>query len=228
MLNTFLSNVATGLATKNRYRISISGRGPSAVGGFSEASDLMCESIEFPGQNFSSSPDLLRYGPSREAATGVTYAPITASFMCSPDMREKRFFEVWQSLVMDMDTWEPRFYQDYIGGMKIYQLDRQDNSSYMVELFEVYPKTITAQDLGYATNDAYHTIAVELIFHHWKWARDRTPWKTVTSESVIEGPIEPIERKTTIATESIKEGMGMVRTYAHTIDKDETTTTGPS
>ena len=51
---------------------------------------------------------------------------------------------------MDMNTWEPKFYADYIGGMKIYQLDRANNATYVVELFEVYPKTITAQDLGYA------------------------------------------------------------------------------
>ena len=52
--------------------------------------------------------------------------------------------------------------------MKIYQLDKANNVTYVVALFEVYPKTITAQDLGYATNDAYHTIAVELIYHHWE------------------------------------------------------------
>ena len=154
MLSTFVATVAgRGLATKNRYRISVAP--PSSLGKMDNSIALMCESIEFPGQNFSSQPDLLRYGPSREMATGVTYAPITATFICSPDMYEKRFFENWQLLVMDMYTWEPRFYKDYIGGLKVYQLDRANNATYVVELFEVYPKTITAQDLGYATNDAY-------------------------------------------------------------------------
>ena len=227
MLNTFLANMASSdVARKNRYKIEITNVPSGMV--FTERMALMCESIEFPGQNMMSSPDMMRYGPPRESVTGVSYASITAAFICSPDMREKKFFQDWQELVMDMGTWEPKYYKDYTGGTKIYQLDRADNATYVVELFEVYPKTITAQDLSYATADAYHTIAVELMFHKWKWVNDRTPWKTVTSESVIEGPIEPIERKTTIATESIKEGMGMVRTYAHTIDKDETTTTGPS
>ena len=147
---------------------------PSSLGNMDNSIALMCESIEFPGQNFTSQPDLLRYGPGREMATGVNYAPITATFMCSPDMFEKRFFENWQLLVMDMYTWEPRFYEDYIGGLKVYQLDRANNATYVVELFEVYPKTITAQDLSYATNDAYHTIAVEFIYHHWEWADEAT------------------------------------------------------
>ena len=184
MLSTFVATVAgRGLATKNRYRMSIAP--PRSLGKMDNSIALMCESIEFPGQNFSSQPDLLRYGPSREMATGVTYAPITASFICSPDMYEKRFFENWQLLVMDMYTWEPRFYKDYIGGLKVYQLDRANNTTYVVELFEVYPKTITAQDLGYAQADAFHTVSVELMFHHWEWSDELTiPAKTATSISV--------------------------------------------
>ncbi len=187
MLSTFVSNVAgKGLATKNRYRISIAP--PQTLDPPAIDIALMCESIEFPGQNFSSQPDQLRYGPSREMATGIIFAPITATFMCSPDMYEKRFFENWQLLVMDMHSWEPRFYKDYIGGLKIYQLDRANNTTYVVELFEVYPKTITAQDLGYATNDAYHTIAVEFIYHHWQWLDEATiPARPATSISVDNG-----------------------------------------
>ena len=130
MLSTFVATVAgRGLATKNRYRVSVAP--PSSLGKMDNSIALMCESIEFPGQNFSSQPDLLRYGPSREMATGVTYAPITATFICSPDMYEKRFFENWQLLVMDMYTWESRFYKDYIGGLKVYQLDRANNATYL-------------------------------------------------------------------------------------------------
>ena len=168
MLNNFLATIAySDVARKNRYRVEITDSPINLGSSQSERLAMMCESIEFPGRNFMSAPDLLRYGPPREMATGVTYAPINATFICSPNMIEKRFFEAWQTFAIDMDTWEPRFYKDYTGGLKIYQLDKQDKPTYIIELFEVYPKTITAQDLGYGTNDAYQTIAVELIYHHW-------------------------------------------------------------
>ena len=134
----------------------------------------MCESIEFPGQNFISAPDALRYGPPRESVTGVTYAPITATFICNYQMYEKRWFEAWQNQCMDMNTWEPNYYKDYTGELKIYQLDRDNAATYVVELFEVYPKTITAQALSNATNDAYHTLSVELMYHHWEYAAEET------------------------------------------------------
>ena len=176
MLSSFQATIASsGLARPNRYRINISGKGPAAAGGNTSALFLMCESISFPGQNMMSSADSLRYGPAREFINGVSYGPISASFICSPDMREKRFFERWQEQTMDLSTWEPKYYADYIGDMKIYQLDRDNRATYVVELFEVYPKTVTEQALSYASNDAYQTIAVELDYHHWKYANERSP-----------------------------------------------------
>ena len=176
MLSSFQATIAaSGFARPNRYRINISGRGPAAAGGNTEALYMMCESISFPGQNMMSTADSLRFGPEREFITGVSYGPISASFICSPDMREKRFFERWQEQTIDLTTWEPKYYNDYIGNMKIYQLDRDNRATYVVELFEVYPKTVTEQALGYASNDAYQTIAVELDYHHWKYANERSP-----------------------------------------------------
>ena len=167
-----------GFARPNRYRINISGNGPAAAGGFTMPDySMMCESVSFPGQNMMSSADTLRFGPEREFITGVSYGPISASFICSPDMREKRFFERWQEQTIDLTTWEPKYYSDYIGNMKIYQLDRDNRATYVVELFEVYPKTVTEQALGYASNDAYQTISVELDYHHWVYANERSPKK---------------------------------------------------
>ena len=200
---------SSDVARKNRYKIEITNVPSGMV--FTERMALMCESIEFPGQNMMSSPDMMRYGPPRESVTGVSYASITAAFICSPDMREKKFFQDWQELVMDMGTWEPKYYKDYIGGTKIYQLDRADNATYVVELFEVYPKTITAQDLSYATADAYHTIAVELMFHKWKWVNkaDRLgppDFGKAFSDSVKERAIDAVKewKKPTSATDSVK------------------------
>ena len=175
MLSTFLGNItSSGLARKNRFRMDLFGNGPQSAGGFRQHMAMMCESIEFPGQNMMSSADTLRFGPQREFINGVTYGAINASFIMSPDMYIKRFFERWQEQTMDMTTWEPKYYEDYIGGAKIYQLDRDNSATYVVELFEVYPKTITAQDVGNAQADAYQTLAVELEFHHWKFANERT------------------------------------------------------
>ena len=176
MLTNFNERLQTaGVAQPNRYRIHFTGQGPSLAGKWDQSIGLMCESIEFPGRNFMSNPDALRYGPPREAISGVTYAPITATFICSAEMFEKRWFEIWQEQSMDFNTWEPNYYKDYIGDLKIFQLDRDNAATYVISLFEVYPKTITAQSLGSATNDTYHTVSVELMYHHWEYMAETTP-----------------------------------------------------
>ena len=175
MLTKFAERLGSkGVAQPNKYRIHFTGNGPSLAGGWDDAIGMMCESIEFPGQNFMSAPDALRYGPPREAVSGVTYAPITATFICNYQMYEKRWFEAWQNNVMDFNTYEPNYYKDYTGDLKIFQLDRDNAATYVVELFEVYPKTITAQTLGSATNDTYHTVSVEFMYHHWEYAAEET------------------------------------------------------
>ena len=175
MLTKFSERLSSrGVAQPNRYRIQFMGQGPSTAGGWDDAIGMMCESIEFPGQNFMSAPDALRYGPPRESVTGVTYAPITATFICNYQMYEKRWFEAWQNQIMDFNTWEPNYYKDYTGELKIYQLDKDNAATYVVELFEVYPKTITAQALSNSTNDSYHTLSVELMYHHWEYAAEET------------------------------------------------------
>ena len=168
-LNAFTSAISNGLARKNRYRVTLTGNGPTIAGGFSEELGLMCESIEFPGQNLMSEPDILRNGPPRESVTQATYGSVNATFICSEDMREKRYFERWQEYVISMHSWEPGFYKDYIGDMTIYSLSRVgDEPTYGIEIFEVYPKTLTAQSVGNAEMDSYQTIEVEFMFHTWK------------------------------------------------------------
>ena len=52
--------------------------------------------------------------------------------------------------------------------MQIIQDDRQDDAAYRVKLFEVYPKTITQMDVGYASNDVYQSLSIEFQYHKWR------------------------------------------------------------
>ena len=66
---------------------------------------LRCESISFPGRNLDTTPDTNIYGPTREIVNGFSFAEISGTFVCSSDMREKLFFETWQRLAFDPQTW---------------------------------------------------------------------------------------------------------------------------
>ena len=54
---------------------------------------LRCESISMPGQNVRSVPDSLRFGPEREQAQGMTYGPISATFISDRLQVRKHFLK---------------------------------------------------------------------------------------------------------------------------------------
>ena len=106
---------------QNRYRVSITG--PRGV---SEAVNLMCETAAFPGQNMRTSTDDLRNGPVREIVHGTTYVPITLNFVCTTGMPEKKWFENWQTFMVERRNaiqWQSRYYKDYVGEISMFSLD---------------------------------------------------------------------------------------------------------
>ena len=162
-----------------------------AFGGISDTirkTSLACESISFPGRNIDTSPDTNIYGPGREIATGFSYAEISATFRCSSDMREKRYFEAWQRLSYDNVTWSMQYYENYIGAVQIFQLDEEDNIMYGVELVEAFPKNIGAQTLDYSATDQIHKLPVTFSY---RW------WKNIEDEPKVNEPVEEVSTSTT-------------------------------
>ena len=189
VLNEFLGLFRSddGIARPNRYEIILYAPSTNVTAGKSSLSDvysqiltekkgegidrrtsLRCQSISFPGRNLDTTPDTNIYGPTREIVNGFSFGEITANFLCSSDLKEKEFFELWQSHAFNPETWALKYYDDYVGGMDIYQLDEKDVRRYGIKLFEVFPKTISAQGLSYGTNNTATTVDVGFSFRHWK------------------------------------------------------------
>ena len=129
--------------------------------------NLMCQDVTFPGQNIRTSTDDLRQGPTREIGQAVTYGSTNMTFICTPGLPEKLFFEAWQGLMFNRITWQAKYYKSYIGQIKLRQLDRTDMVRYGVILYEAYPKIINAQDYSNTAADTMQTLQVEFNFHHW-------------------------------------------------------------
>ena len=165
-LNTFIETIKSkDLVRQNRFSIHI--QGPHGV---DRDVNMLAESVSMPGQNILSVPDDLRFGPQREHAQGYTYGPISFTFLCTPGMPEKVYFEDWQDLVVNKNAnqWTANYYRDYIGEIKINQLDRSDSTNYTVEIHEAYPKTVNAQEFSLGSTDAYQTISVEIAYRWWE------------------------------------------------------------
>ena len=167
-LKDFLAVIQnTDVARSNRFVVEIQ---PPEMAGLKpqQQINLMCQDVTFPGQNIRTSTDDLRQGPTREIAQAVTYGSTNMTFICTPGLPEKLFFEAWQKLMYNSVTWQAKYYKSYIGQIKLRQLDRTDMVRYGIILYEAYPKIINAQDFSNTASDTIQTLQVEFAFHHWE------------------------------------------------------------
>ena len=127
-----------------------------------------CNSITFPPRTIDTVADENIYGPARKIAQGYTYGDITGKFYCHNDMREKKFFETWQRLSYNPQTFAMGYYDDYVGTIQIYQLDAKGNRTYGCELIECFPNTIGEQGLDASQAGNVMEVSVTFSYRYWK------------------------------------------------------------
>ena len=173
--------------------------GEMFANGTARKTALRCQSFEFPGRNLDTAPDTNIYGPTREIVQGYSFAETTAIFQCSSDMKEKRFFETWQRLAYNPQTWAMQYYNDYVGSIKIFQLDETDRQRYGVELVEAFPKTIAAQTLDYSTTNAIQTVSITFSYRYWKDLKDEADLPKPLTDRIADAVLNTVESKITSA-----------------------------
>ena len=131
------------------------------------------ESVDMPGRTLDTT-DFKTYGPKRSIVTGHSFSgEITMTVYCDKYLRQRGFFETWQKAAFDQGTNNVHFYDEYTGGLRIYQLGSfaenadRDRISYGVELFECFPKTISAVSYNQGSENEIQKISVSLAFKSW-------------------------------------------------------------
>jgi len=180
MLSEF--NSKDGFAKTNRWEILITpptgNRGGSTGNVFApimganngegvvQKAALMCEAFSFPGRNLTTTPDSNLYGPEREMVNGYTFGDISSTFRLSSDQKEKQFFDTWQRLAYNPQDFSIGYYYDYVGEIRLYQLDEQDNRRYGIKLLECFPKTVDQMAVTQGAGDLQR-VNVTWAYRYW-------------------------------------------------------------
>ena len=154
-----------------------------------------CFAAELPGRNIDTAPDTNIYGPEREIAQGWSFADIDATFQLSSDQKEKNFFDTWQRLSFNPDTWSMGYYDDYTGTIQIFQLDEQNERRYGVELIECFPKTIAAQTYDYSAVNQQQKVNVSFSYRYWKNLTDESRLPRSLSDRINTIVLNSVERQ---------------------------------
>ena len=169
-VDNFSAQIAKkGIASPNKFAVKFT-RVPSIALGKDKHSDLnlMCESVALAGRSVQSLLDR-QYGLNREVAyNGPTYTPITLAFLCSANYVEKRIFDRWNNMVVDISKgYDVAYYNSYIGEMQVIALDIKGNAAFTMIYKECWPKTISAIELNHSTLNTPVRITVEMQYAYW-------------------------------------------------------------
>ena len=189
-LNAVLGSYASkdGFAKQNRYEVVISlpagvtigdaeGAGKDALAssvqqwGRGESTRELCyrcDAISIPGRNLRTVANTNVYGPTHEMVQGLTFAEVGATFYCGSDLAERTFFENWQKVSYNPNTYNLNYYKEYVGTVDIYQLNEQDERTYGVRLEEAFPKTVEAMAIGHANSNSIQKVNVSLSYKYWR------------------------------------------------------------
>ena len=180
-------------ALPNRFEVLITRPGSSTSD--AKKVSMRCESVSLPGRNLNTVTDGNPYGPTREVVDGVTYAEdITMIFQASAGLDERIFFEKWQELAFNKQTWNVGYYNDYISTVEIYILDRQDQRRYGIKLLEAFPKTIGPTDLSQATNNEIIKISVSFSFRYWESLDANRQPPNLTNNNYLNAAVNSVEQ----------------------------------
>jgi len=130
-----------------------------------------CSAIAMPERTIETK-EIRHHGPAYKLAFDYKSADITATFYCDKFLRERSYFETWQSAVFSLQSQNYNFYDNYVSDINIFQLgqfasrNERDDITYAVKLFECFPKTIGPVQYSYE-NNAIQTFEVTFTFRYW-------------------------------------------------------------
>ena len=106
--------------------------------------------------------------PTSRYSTGSNLCRSCCIILCGSDLAERYFFEEWQKVTYNPDTYNINYYKEYVGAVEIYTLNEQGERTYGVRLKKRSPKTVDAIALGHASNNTINKVNVSFKYRYWR------------------------------------------------------------
>lgn len=150
-------NISGGVSRLEYFDCTIFG--PQQLQNFLNLRDLKfrIEAVDTPGRSINTTEYFL-YGPPQQVGVGVAYGEISLTVILSSDLRERKYFETWQdliignhrngnqSLVSSTNSFDIGYYDAYARdtSLTIQNYSETGTPTHSVKLIEVFPSLISS------------------------------------------------------------------------------------
>jgi len=161
----FISEIKTkGIARTNRFTVDLTP--PKALGEEVKRMLLFCEKANLPGINIATA-QARTYGELREMPYERLYDPIQLTFHVDRNMTVKSIFDNWMGYIVNPSDRTMGYYSNYVTPMTIRVQDLEDKTTYLVQLYEAYPKSVSTISLDAGNNN--DTMRLDVTFNYKYW-----------------------------------------------------------
>jgi len=181
-----------GIAKPNRFTVyfqapnTLANAGPFAPNAMQNIA-LYCNRAELPGISVSTTA-IRTTGEVMNIAYDRNFEPFSLTFYADIGMNAKYFFEEWINSIQDRNDRTFAYYDDYTIPKMVIDVETVKNEpTYRVEMYKVFPKSVSGVQLDYANNGLME-ITVTFEYRNWKskqvvggaetsWSSDSTGFK---------------------------------------------------
>ena len=177
-VNTLKATVSNlgGFAKGNRYHVSFTKYPIGLTGGIATVGNLqyLCETVSLPTKSLAGTPHDI-YGPPREIPYRETFTDAALSFILDDAFTVKKFFDDWQTKIVNPVTNNVNYWDNFTGTIKISRLsnDASDfevaTDKYNIELLEAYPSVVGEIALGHALGTDVLKLSVTFKYRRWNF-----------------------------------------------------------
>lgn len=114
-----LVSAKQGLARPNVFKVEL----PSIPGATTTDVNLLCRDVQLPGRQITTYDRQIGMKVEK-VAYGYVKDDVSMTFLVLNDYGIKNYFEQWQRLAVDPETYEIGYFNEYVKQVKIYQLKK--------------------------------------------------------------------------------------------------------
>ena len=164
-----------GFAKGNRYNVTIvppAFLASSTIHTVPEKLQYLCESVSLPTKGIASNAHDI-YGPPREIPYRETFTEAALSFILDDAFTVKRFFDDWQKNIIDPETGNVNYWNNFVATIYITRLSNDATSfadatdKYKIELREAYPSAVGEVALGHSQGTDILKLSVTFKYRKW-------------------------------------------------------------
>ena len=168
-------NAQGGIAYNDKYLVTLgppAGFGLPGGGIMRRQLSFLCDTATLPTKSLATFEKSI-YGPVKAMPYRMTFTEASMSFIMTDSMNEKKYFDAWQNKIVDQQTGNLGFFDDYVCDISIKKFGRTAGSigntpTYEVTLFDAWPSIVSEIQLSHSGGTEAMKLPITFQFKKWK------------------------------------------------------------